>query len=111
MSQRKLQIFVSSTFSDLSLERQGAVEAILQSGHIPAGMELFSAANQEQMDVIRDWIRNSDALMLLLGGRYGSIEPSSGKSYVHLEYEFALSENKPITTAGDRCVRPTELRR
>jgi len=37
---KRLQVFVSSTFSDLREERQAAVEAILSAGHIPAGMEL-----------------------------------------------------------------------
>ena len=40
---KKLQVFVSSTWTDMILERQAAVEAILEAGHIPAGMELFSA--------------------------------------------------------------------
>ena len=34
--------------------------------------------------------------MLILGGRYGSIEPISGKSYTQLEYEYALSQNIPV---------------
>ena len=40
---KKLQIFVSSTYTDLIEERQAAVEAILEAGLIPAGMELFKA--------------------------------------------------------------------
>ena len=40
---KKLQVFVSSTYTDLIEERQAAVEAILDAGHIPAGMELFKA--------------------------------------------------------------------
>lgn len=45
LMKRKLQIFVSSTYSDLKGERQAAVEAILRSGNIPAGMELFAAGS------------------------------------------------------------------
>ena len=55
MKDKKLQVFVSSTFTDLILERQAAVEAILLSGHIPAGMELFSAGNESQMEVIKKY--------------------------------------------------------
>ncbi|GAB3803436.1 hypothetical protein GCM10028819_33360 [Spirosoma humi] len=91
---RKLQVFVSSTFTDLKEERQAAVEAILKAGHIPAGMELFAATDKSQMDVIKRWIDESDAYLLLLGGRYGSIEPDSGKSYTQLEYEYALEKGK-----------------
>lgn len=46
---KKLQVFVSSTFIDLKSERQAAVEAILKAGHIPAGMELFTAGDECQL--------------------------------------------------------------
>ncbi|WP_207787650.1 DUF4062 domain-containing protein [Candidatus Thiosymbion oneisti] len=61
---KRLQVFVSSTYEDLKEERQAAVEAILTAGHIPAGMELFTAGDQSQMDVIRDWIDESDIFLL-----------------------------------------------
>jgi hypothetical protein len=102
---RRLQVFVSSTFTDLKPERQAAVEAILVAGHIPAGMELFTAGDESQMEVIRQWIDESDVYLLLLGGRYGSIDPNTGKSYTHVEYEYALQTGKPnfslvITDSG-----------
>ena len=93
---KKLQVFVSSTYTDLIEERQAAVQAILDAGHIPAGMELFKAGNESQLKTIYKWIDVSDVYMLILGGRYGSIEPVSGKSYTQLEYEYALSKNMPI---------------
>ena len=96
MKERKLQIFVSSTYSDLKEERQAAVEAILSSGHIPAGMELFSAGDESQLTVIQRWIDESDVYLLILGGRYGSIESKSGKSYTELEFDYALEKNKPL---------------
>ena len=77
MKKIKLQVFVSSTYTDLIEERQIAVEAILDAGHIPAGMELFRAG-KSQMKTIHKWIDNSDAYMLILGGRYGSIEKETG---------------------------------
>jgi Domain of unknown function (DUF4062) len=93
---KKLQVFISSTYSDLHEERQAAVEAILTAGHIPAGMELFAAGDESQMTAIKRWIDESDVYMLILGGRYGSIEPKSKKSYIQLEYEYALEKNKPL---------------
>ena len=86
---KKLQIFISSTYTDLIEERQAVVETILQCGHIPAGMELFSANNKKQFDVIKKWIRNSDLVILILGGKYGSLEQERNKSYIQLEYEYA----------------------
>jgi Domain of unknown function (DUF4062) len=93
---KKLQVFVSSTYSDLREERQAAVEAILTAGHIPAGMELFTAGDQSQMEVIKRWIDESDVFLLILGGRYGSIDPTSSKSYIQLEYEYAQEQAKPF---------------
>jgi hypothetical protein len=37
--------------------------------------------------------------MLILGGRYGSIEPKSGKSYIELEYDYAVANKKPLFAA------------
>ena len=108
---KRLQVFVSSTYTDLIEERQAAVEAILNAGHIPAGMELFAAGDESQMEVIKQWIDESDVFLLILGGRYGSIEPKSGKSYVHLEYEYALSKGIALFSCvlKDADARATQL--
>jgi hypothetical protein len=96
LSKRKLQVFVSSTFTDLIPERQAAVGAILKAGHIPAGMELFTAGDRSQMEIIERWIDESDVYMLVLGGRYGSVEPKSGMGYTELEYDYAASQGKAL---------------
>lgn len=93
---RKMQIFVSSTYTDLLDERQSAVQAILNANHIPAGMELFKSGNESQLETIYRWIDECDLYLLILGGRYGSIEPKSGKSYIHLEYDYAISHGIPV---------------
>lgn len=92
---KKLQVFISSTYIDLKEERQAAVQAILDAGHIPAGMELFKAG-KTQLETIHKWINESDVYMLILGGRYGSVEEESGLSYTELEYRYALSKNMPV---------------
>jgi hypothetical protein len=96
MNNKKLPIFISSTYTDLRDERQAAVEAILTAGHIPAGMELFAAGNESQMETIKRWIESSDIYMLIFGGRYGTIEPKMGLSYIELEYEYAISKEIPV---------------
>lgn len=93
---KKLQVFISSTFLDLKDERQAAVEAILDAGHIPAGMELFKAGNEDQLKTIKRWIDESDVYLLILGGRYGSLDTETGKSYTHLEYEYAVGKEMPV---------------
>jgi len=93
--QKKLQVFISSTYTDLIEERQVAVEAVLNSGHIPAGMELFKSGDVSQKEIIKKWIDESDAYMLIMGGRYGTIDKESGKSYTHWEYDYAGEIGKP----------------
>ena len=93
---KRLQVFISSTYTDLIEERQAAVSAVLKSGNTPAGMELFTAGDQSQLEVIKRWIDESDVYMLILGGRYGSVEKESGVSYTELEYNYALEIGKPL---------------
>lgn len=69
------------------------------AGHIPAGMELFAAGDKSQLETIKRWIIESDVFMLILGGRYGTIDSASGKSYIELEYEYAIEQNKPAFAA------------
>lgn len=92
---KKYQIFISSTFTDLLEERQAAVEAILKKGHIPAAMELFTAGNKTQWEVIKKWIDESDIYLLILGGRYGTINNETGLSYIEMEYNYAVENGKP----------------
>lgn len=93
---RRLQVFISSTYADLLPERQAAVSAVLKAGHIPAGMELFTSGDSSQLETIKRWIDESDVYMLILGGRYGSVEPTSGISYTELEYDYAIQQKKPF---------------
>lgn len=79
---------------DLIEERQSAVEAILEAGHIPAGMELFRAGETVK-DTIQKWIDDSDVYLLILGGRYGSIDSNTEISYTQWEYEYAVNSGKP----------------
>lgn len=93
---KKYQVFVSSTYQDLIDERQKVIEALISKNCFPVGMEYFPAANEEQFAVIKKLIDRCDYYILILGGRYGSIEPKTGKSYTQLEYEYALEKNIPV---------------
>ena len=93
---KKYQVFVSSTYQDLIEERQKVIEALISKNCFPVGMEYFPAASEEQFTVIKKLIDRCDYYILILGGRYGSIEPKTGKSYTQLEYEYALNKNIPV---------------
>jgi len=106
MNNKKYQVFISSTYTDLREERQAAVEAILKSGHIPAGMELFAAGDESQFETIKRWIEASDIYMLILGARYGNIEPKTDLAYIECEYDYAVSIQKPLFSivASDKLI-------
>src|SRR5215813_10584151 len=92
---KRYQVFVSSTYDDLREERQEVMQALLELDCIPAGMELFQAANQDQWTLIKRVIDDCDYYLVIIGGRYGSIGPD-GSSYTQMEYEYALSQKKPV---------------
>jgi hypothetical protein len=72
--QKRYQVFVSSTFTDLKDERQAVLKAILELDHMPAGMELFPATDDSAWQLIKDVIDTSDYYALIIGGRYGSLD-------------------------------------
>ncbi|WP_243322210.1 DUF4062 domain-containing protein [Geothrix sp. SG200] len=93
--EKRFQVFVSSTFLDLQKERQAAQKAILGLNHMPAGMELFPATDDSAWQLICDVINISDYYVIIIGGKYGSID-EAGISYTEREYEYALSREIPV---------------
>ncbi len=93
--EKRYQVFISSTYKDLISERQAIMKAVLDEEDIPAGMELFPAANDSAWELILKVINISDYYVLILGGRYGSID-DTGVSYTEKEYDLALSMEIPI---------------
>ena len=91
----RYQIFISSTFRDLRKERQAVLDAILELGHFPTGMEVFPAADATPWEMIETIIDESDYYVLIIGGVYGSTD-ESGISYTEREYDFAVSRGIPI---------------
>lgn len=92
--EKKYQVFISSTYTDLIEERQIVVEGVLNAGHIPAGMESFKAGSSQE-DTIKDWIKASDIYVLVLGPRYGSLNKDM-VSYTQWEYNLAKEYQKPM---------------
>ena len=96
MAQKKYQVFISSTYKDLIEERKKVQERLLMADCIPAGMEAFVAANDEQFEVIKKVIDLCDYYVLIIGKRYGSINQKTGLSYTEMEYDYAVSQKIPV---------------
>lgn len=86
---KRYQVFLSSTFTDLQDERRSVTQTLMALDCIPAGMELFPAADEEQWAFIRKVIDDCDYYILIIGARYGTMTPE-GMSYTEKEYDYAV---------------------
>ena len=71
------------------------IQALLELDCIPAGMELFPAADDDAWSLITRVIDDCDYYLLIVGNRYGSIS-AEGISYTEREYDYAVSAAKPV---------------
>jgi len=92
---RRYQVFVSSTFVDLEEERKAVTMALLKLRCLPAEMELFTAADEDQFDIIKKVIDECDYYVLIVAGRYGSPAPD-GTSYTEKEFDYAVATGKHV---------------
>ncbi|MBJ9958910.1 DUF4062 domain-containing protein [Acinetobacter courvalinii] len=93
--EKRYQVFVSSTYADLKDERQHVLQALMEMDCIPAGMEMFPAADEEQWEFIKKIINDCDYYLLIIGGRYGSVT-SDGISYTEKEFDYAIENGLRI---------------
>ena len=93
---KKYQVFVSSTYTDLKEERLAVISCLLDNNCIPIGMEQFRALPMSQWDYITKMIDDSDYYVLIIAGRYGSIDKETNISYTEKEFEYAQEKNIPI---------------
>lgn len=96
MDGKRYQVFISSTIQDLKDARKEVSQALLRAECFPAGMEQFSAVDEEQFEYIKKIIDESDYYIVISAGRYGSIHPETGLSYTEMEYDYAVETGKPV---------------
>lgn len=92
-----MKIFISSTIEDLKEERKKAIETVDGLSEYKAiAMERFVSSPYKSKDVCLKQIQSSDALILILGFKYGTIEKNEGVSFTELEYNEAKDLHLPI---------------
>lgn len=97
--EKKYQIFISSTYKDLKDERRKVQDTILSMYQFPIGMEMFSAGDEEQWEIIQETIDSSDYYVLIIGHKYGSVIEKgeyAGNIYTQKEFRYALNKKIPI---------------
>lgn len=92
---KKYQVFVSSTYKDLIEERAAVTQCLLEMGYIPVGMEQFPASNMSQMEYIKMMLDDCDYYILILAGKYGSTD-SDGVGFTEKEYDYAIKKGIPV---------------
>jgi len=92
-----VRIFISSTFKDLQPERQAAIDSLRRSDIVPWGMELFVSESSTPLEVALRDLRLSDAVVLIIGFKAGSLIPESADlTYTAAEFRSARELDKPI---------------
>lgn len=92
MQDKRYQVFIATSGLEMLPERMMLSQTLIGMGFFAWGLEkrtpLSTAFARRQID-------ESDYVLLLLGSQYGELSVS-GVSYLHLEYLYARSRNKPI---------------
>ena len=93
--QQSFTVFVCSTFSDLSREREAVMNAVrrLQLQH--DSMEFFGARSGQPLETCLAEVRRSDILVVIVGHRYGTVVTEKGISFSEAEYEEGRRLRKP----------------
>lgn len=96
MTKSNHRIFVSSTFEDLKEYRNVVRAAVIRAGAMPVLVEDQPASGRPVKESVNDLVGQSDAVLLLVGHRYGAVDSKTGRSWIEDEYEAARRRNKPL---------------
>ena len=92
MLDKRYQVFISTSGSEMQPERMTLSQTLVGMGFFSWGLEqrtpLSTAFARRQID-------DCDYVVLLLGSQYGE-QSVSGVGYMHLEYIYAVTKQKPI---------------
>jgi hypothetical protein len=96
--QRRFEVFVSSTYGDLREARQRVTMTLLECDAFPTGMEIFPATDDDAWTLIRRIIDGCDYYLLVIAGKYGSVNETSSLSYTEI-----LRCARHCRVCGDQC--------
>ena len=92
MLDKRYQVFISTSGAEMQPERVILAQTLVGMGFFSWGLEqrtpLSTAFARRQID-------DCDYVLLLLGSQYGE-QSVSGVGYMHLEYIYAVTKQKPI---------------
>lgn len=92
MLDRRYQVFLTTSGKDMQPEREIVIQTLISMGFFTWGMESRSALGRAYS---RRQIEDCDYVLLLLGSQYGMLS-ASGIGYMHLEYIYTVTKQKPM---------------
>lgn len=92
MLDRRYQVFLTTSGKDMQPEREIIIQTLIGMGFFTWGMESRSVLGRAYS---RRQIEDCDYVLLLLGSQYGMLS-ASGIGYMHLEYIYTITKQKPI---------------
>lgn len=107
MLDRRYQVFVATSGAEMSPERRVIAQTLIGMGFSSWCVEQRSPVSTA---IARRQIDDCDYVILLLGSQYGDCSVS-GISYMHLEYIYAITKQKPMVVFmhADPDARAEEL--
>lgn len=114
MLDKRYQVFISTSGMEMKPERSIMMQTLVSMGFFSWGLEqrtpISSAISRRQID-------DCDYVVFLLGSQYGELSVS-GMGYMHLDYLYAVSRQKPIVVfmhehphMRDLCLRESKPER
>ena len=94
--EKSLHVFVCSTYRDLVSERNAVLDGLEWLRTQFPALTYFCPRNILPLDLCKDEIGRSDALVLILGHLNGVIAPGSDMSHGEAEYLEGLAQGKDI---------------
>lgn len=103
----KLSAFVGSPKQDLENIREAIIQAVLEAGHIPEGMELWASDAQPTLKTIADKLRLCDVHVVVLGPNYGQILENEEISFTEWEYRQSRDAKRPVISflLGEEAIK------
>jgi hypothetical protein len=100
-----VKAFISSVIRGLEAERDATAGAIRSLGHEARRSEDFGVSPDSPQIVCLAGVRDSDLTMLILGARYGAVQPS-GLAATEEEYQEAKQLQRPVLAFVQSGIEP-----
>ena len=102
-----MRVFISSVITGYEEFRDAVAAAVVSLGHEVIRAEDFGASPDTPQQACLGGVRDADVVVLLVGARYGAVQPS-GRSATDEEYREARESNQVLVFVERTTAREPE---